>query len=192
MKKSLLKKATPVILLAATSTSPLCLASDNLYAGVAYSPVTYELSVGTSSIDFSHGSLSGYVGSPISDKVAIEGRFVLGMGSDQMSSGSTTLEYQTNRILAAHAVGTHKLSPDFAINGRLGLALVTATGKVSTSTQYAEETNTESDLSYGFGAKYQINTRTDLAFDYISYYSDTIDGVSEDIYSTNFGVTFKI
>ncbi len=119
------------------------------------------------SIDQDNGSdaqptaVIGRVGTFVGNQLAIEGRFGLGAGDDTVDG----VEVDIDRLVGVYGSGHIPVGGRSSLYGILGYTDLKAT---FTGTDF-EETDSESGLSYGFGADIGITRYLALNVEYMRY-----------------------
>ena len=168
-----------VILAIATYVNLTIVASaDNRYWGFDYSMVDIDVEQAGS---FDTGTVQGVLGIYVNDLVgtsfpiAVEGRAGLGITDD--SSDGVTVE--TDHYIGLYVRGELIVSERFVPYGILGWTRIEATAK-----GFGESVSeSDSDISFGVGARYQYNQH--IAFN-LEYLSQMVDDVS----ALSFGVRY--
>ncbi|HEB59672.1 MAG TPA: porin family protein [Gammaproteobacteria bacterium] len=158
-------KRTMLILGMLFVISPLAMAAGE-YAGGQWAMMNYDLDSGSGDADMTV-AVARY-GMNWKNNVDFEARFGLGLTDD--SVGITTVD--TNYILGGYVVGRLPVANKVELYGMLGLTYsdlsVSITGLGS-----ADDSGT--DISYGFGADYEVNAKWKANLEYM-FYADTDGG----------------
>ena len=121
-------------------------------------------------------------GQYISDSIAIEGHFALGLGEDTVSYLGFNVDIEMKQAISVFVKGDVKLNESVNLYGLLGLTK----GKIEASIPAFNQTVTEDDsgLSYGVGIESKTASGVIFSAEYIMY-------LSEDAYEYsgfNFGI----
>jgi len=172
-----MKKIAIVALLSAFSATP-ALAAD-VYVGGHLSLNNLNSPGFSSSTGF--GVLGGYT---INENIAAEVSYTT-LGSPT-TSVDTTATWSGSAVRAA-AVFAMPVAKDIAVMGKLGLASSTLTGTVSS----VSVSSSVSGLSYGVGAKYNLNKELGLTVNYDSVsFGDSSSTTAASMIS--FGAVYKL
>lgn len=117
--------------------------------------------------DFDVSAVQGRYGWQWRDNFSFEGLAMFGVGDDTI--GGTTGEL--DHLLGAYVVGEWPLTEMLDIYGRLGFAFAEA----SASNMLASDSESESDISYGIGATYEMSENFNLDVGYANYVSGDLD-----------------
>lgn len=162
--------------IAATSAS-----AEGAYVGVQYGMTTLDASASGASVDWKPSNLVLLGGFDLNDNFAIEGRYGLSL-SDDTNSG-VSAEVDMTGVYVKASVSSGMLSP-YAMLGY-------ANTEVEVSFDELSGSDSETDFSYGLGLDIVLSEKIDLNLEYMSYYSDKIDGVDFDITTIGLGAKFK-
>lgn len=179
------KYTTAMVLLGALSTPVMA----SNYGGVQYNMATYEES---GFPDAEPTALTGIIGKNFTDNFAVEGRFGFGMSSGDINFTQSGLDFkgelEIDSFMSIFAKGSTPMGANAKLYGLVGItnAKVTATvTEVSTGIS-GSASDTETDLSYGFGVEFGSG-KTTGTLEYV-HYIDTDNG---SISSINLGANFK-
>ena len=137
------------------------------YVGVGYSMVTVSPEYIS---DFDLTTLGVRGGYYFNKYFSVEGRLGLGIGDDtQTISGFGDITLEMDTMLGVYAVGHIPLTDQFALYGLAGLTMADSTYK---SPGFPDESESETDLSFGVGAEFDMTKNWSLAVEYTSYFRD--------------------
>jgi outer membrane immunogenic protein len=137
------------------------------YVGVGYSMFTVSPQFLP---DFDLSSLGIRGGYYFNKYFSVEGRIGFGVGDDTQNIpgfGDITLEMDT--MFGVYAVGHIPLTDRFQLYGLAGLTSADSTFK---SPGFPDESESETDLSFGVGAEFDMTKNWSLAVEYTSYFRD--------------------
>lgn len=117
--------------------------------------------------DFSVSAVQGRYGWHWKDNFYFEGLAAFGVGDDTINGVNGELDH----IVGAYVLGEWPVTELLDVYGRLGFAYAEA----SASNMLASESKSESDISYGVGATYQMSENVDLDVGYMNYVSGDLD-----------------
>jgi opacity protein-like surface antigen len=155
---------------ALTALSANAIAADKTgrgYVGVGYS--MFNVSPEFIS-DFELSSLGVRGGYYFNNYFSLEGRLGLGVSDDtQTISGFGDITLELDYVLGVYAVGHIPLSERFQLYGLAGITKAESTFK---SPGFPDETESETDLSLGVGAEFDMTPNWSLAVEYTSWFRD--------------------
>jgi hypothetical protein len=127
--------------------------------------------------------LSGRFGREFSRHFAVEGRVGLGIADDTVSFVGNSTTVDMDYAFGVYARGILPLADIFSIYGLLGLTA----GKLSLSGPGGSFSDSESDLSYGFGADLAIGRNLAVNFEWARLFE--ISGY--DVEATSIGIVYR-
>lgn len=135
------------------------------YGELAYAPVKIKQVDAT---DGSAKNLRGIVGYELHPNVALEGLLSLGVGDASATVSGDPTDTRVNRVVGLYVKPKVAVSQDIELFARLGYVRTKVTSTLTATG--AAESESASDVSYGFGASYRINDRWSAVVDYMRYY----------------------
>jgi len=174
--RSKMRKLTTAIILMGTLSAPVMAEEPKLgmYGGVQYAMTTFDL-LGIA--EANPTALVFSIGNKINKNLAIEGRFGIGIGSDTFDGSPIELEVDT--LFGVYAKGIAPVGNDVDLYGIVGYSSVdlTVPGLGSES---------ESDLSFGFGIDIATGKTSSVNLEYINYFDNEVS-----LDALSIGTTFK-
>ena len=169
------KHLTPVIAVA-LAVSPTVLMANPMsqgdsYAGITYSQLTYDED-GISG-DANPTALIGRLGYFVANQIAIEGRLGIGLSDDTVRidgfGQALDVDLELDRLLGFYAVGHLPVGDAASIYGLFGFT----DAKATASANGLSESDTDSGLSYGFGAEFNTSEQIGLNIEYTQYLDES-------------------
>lgn len=117
--------------------------------------------------DFDVSAIQGRYGWRWKDNLYFEGLAAFGVGDDTISGVNGELDH----VIGAYVLGEWPVTELLDVYGRLGFAYAEA----SASNMLASESESESDISYGIGATYEMAENVNLDVGYMNYVSGDLD-----------------
>lgn len=117
--------------------------------------------------EFDLSAVQGRYGWAWRDNFSFEALGAFGVGDDTISGVTAELDY----IIGGYVVGEWPVTEQMNVYGRLGFAFAEAT--VDDLLESSSES--DSDVSYGFGATYSLNETMALDVGYMDYVGGDID-----------------
>ena len=154
----------------------------NSYGGVQLSQLTYDED--GMSDDANPTALIGRLGYFVADQIAIEGRLGVGLSDDTVRVYGVDVDVELDRLFGFYAVGHLPLAETASIYGLLGFTDAKATASVNGFS----DSNTDSGLSYGFGAEFYPSDQFGLNIEYTQYLDES--GYDLSAISAGFKVNF--
>ncbi|WP_166253441.1 porin family protein [Marinobacter salicampi] len=155
------------------------------YVGINYVFVTYEEDGFSNEFDL--GALAGKAGAQLTPYFAAELRAGFGVADESFSSGGVSAELELDYLFGGYAVaGIPNDSPIYPY-AVIGFTKGELTASVSGPGGSASVSESESDLSYGFGANLALNDQFLVNAEYMSY----LDKDSYEISGVSVGVIIK-
>ena len=126
---------------------------------------------GVINFDASPSGLSAKLGNRISDNLAVEGVFGIGMGDDNYASvPGASLDGKLKSVLGVNMLGLLPLSGSSEIYGKIGFAKIDVEISGSASgIGSASESYDDTGVSWGFGIKAGINNNSGIVLEYVQY-----------------------
>ena len=140
------------------------------YGELAYAPVKIKEAGVT---DGTAKNLRGILGYELHPNVALEGLLSLGVGDASVTVDGDLVDTRVNRVVGLYVKPKVAVSQDIELFARLGYVRTKVTSTLAATGE--AESESASDVSYGFGASYRINDRWSAVVDYMRYYDK--DGV---------------
>lgn len=132
--------------------------------------------LGVTSVKYSYAGYSitpkvlrGVLGYELHPNVAIEGMVGLGVSDGSTTFSGVKLVGEVDHMMGLYVKPKVAVSPDLELFARVGFMRSKVTG--SAPSFGVTGSATESDASYGLGARYSFSKTTALVVDYMSYYS---------------------
>jgi len=121
----------------------------------------------TSSLGVNPANLNFKLGRTITDRIAIEGQFILGLSEGKKGTEGIKVDRSSSLFIKADALELNKIK----VYGLLGYSEVrfefnAYEGLNNSFSSYDEE----SGVSYGFGSDYYFDTNASASVEYISYF----------------------
>ena len=155
-----------------------------LYFELGYSKLSVKSSA--LSLKASPGALTGLVGYQVNNNLSFEGLLAFGAGGSEakINGVGSGVDMKVGTGLGFFARASTNLTDDLQVFGRLGwqrshLKLSDATGSDSDS---------GSDLAYGFGANYNLSKSSYLQASWMSYYNKNSTKISG--FGLSYGIRF--
>ena len=132
------------------------------------------------------------IGSMGDNGVGFEGRFGVGISDDDVSAsdpflGDISLELEVDTVLGLYLVGQTTASGAVSVYGIIGFTMVDFTVDVDGGILgSASDSDDESDLSYGFGANFDVSDKMSLNIEFMQY----LDTDDFDVSAVSLGVLF--
>lgn len=123
-------------------------------------------------------------GVQINDTLATELQLGRSIQDANFVAYNTSVKASFDSMIGGYLVGNVPLDNKASLFGRVGFVK----GQVSISTAYGSASDGDSGLSYGVGARFNLDKSNYLSIDYTSFYKKT--GVSITGPSLSFGSTF--
>jgi outer membrane immunogenic protein len=170
------------------------------YVGAGYTMLTVSPE-GGSDLDLSAlGVRGGYY---FNQYFSVEGRLAFGIGDDTTSVSvndpvlgliSATDTVELNYSIGAYAVGHIPLTEQFQLYGLIGFTQheikETLTGTAGGLPFDFSDSSSDSDLSFGVGAEFDMTKNLSLGLEYVSYFTDgEIEGTKYD--TDGLGITLN-
>ena len=150
------------------------------YLGIDYGVVSYE----EAGVEEANPDVLGArFGVYFTDNLALETRVAIGTTADTVYAGGVPVDVEIDSLAGVYGVGHLPLSRYSSIYGLVGYSH----GQVTASVPGYSVTDSESGLSFGFGADIGLNRATSLNVDYTQY----LDGTDYDVSALSVGMTFK-
>lgn len=139
-------------------------------AGTGYIGVGYSMFNVSPDLlpDFDLSSLGIRGGYYFNKNFSLEGRLGIGVGDDTQNIpgfGDLTLEMDT--MLGVYAVGRIPVSEKFQFYGLVGLTMADTT---FSSPGFADDSESETGLSFGVGVEFDMTKSLSLGLEYVSYF----------------------
>lgn len=182
-----MKKLTTAIALMSVLSAPVMAVSN--YAGVQFNMITFSEN---GFPDAEPTALTGIFGHNFNDNFAVEGRFGFGLsdGSNSFSFGGFDFngDIAIDSLVSVFAKGSAPMGAAAKVYGLVGFTSgeITATVTEVTTGISASVSDSETDLSYGFGVEFGSG-KTTGTLEYVQY----IDKGAATISSINLGANFK-
>ena len=147
------------------------------YFEVGYTMLDVEASSSGITLASSPTILRFIAGTELSEGLAIEGMYGTSLSSDDITvngidvSSLLSTELKVKNVFGVYLKPSAKLNENLEVFGRFGYTKA----KYSISVAQVGVSGSESSVSYGFGASYQIAKDINLSADYMSYVSDEAD-----------------
>lgn len=137
-----------------------------------------------------HNALGIRVGQYLQPNLAVEGRFLLGIGKDSINN----IDVSADSIFGGYLVGSLPVDSGFELQGLIGLASTTVTIDYSNSSynNLGKYSDSDTSLSYGFGAAYSIDSKMKATAQYMKYYTGSIGTDDFDVSALEFGVEIAL
>jgi len=132
------------------------------------------------------------IGSMGDNGVGFEGRIGVGLSDDDISAsdpflGDISLELEVDTVLGLYLVGQTTAGGAVSIYGIVGFTMVDFTVDVDAGILgSASDSDDESDLSYGFGANFDVSDKVSLNIEFMQY----LDKDDFDASAVSVGVLF--
>ncbi|NVK86545.1 MAG: porin family protein [Gammaproteobacteria bacterium] len=147
--------------LALALTSSLAMADSHF--AINYAMIDYSEVEGP---DVKPSALVVSYGSEVNEYFDFQGRLGLGLASDDISINNFNVDISVKNFIGAYIIAKVPTDSDLQPYGVLGFTR----GKLEADIQGAGKVSeSESDLSYGFGVDYAIDTSSALNFEYTVY-----------------------
>jgi opacity protein-like surface antigen len=179
MKLIAIAAASAMLMAGAAQAQTRPAATGTTYGELAYS----ALKISDSGIDLKPGMLRGIVGYNFHENFAVEGMLGFGVRKDD-----TTITYagvpvnvseDVRNIAGIYVKPKTMIGDSVEVFGRLGWAHTRVRATASASGVSASDTGSDSSVSYGVGANYNVTPKVYVGVDYMRYFKkdDTkIDG----------------
>ena len=149
-------------------------AEGDKYFGVGYSAVDYTLGFPLATYDYSLGALYGKFGTWFTDNVAGEVRLGLGISDDKDKDGDTlSLDNFVGGYIRAGASSDSAFAPYF----------IAGYTRAKASLEYSngsEESDSDTDISFGVGVDIATSGDSSINVEWMNYYDEKEDGVSNE------------
>jgi opacity protein-like surface antigen len=130
--------------------APAAQAIDGVYGGVSYVEAEYK----EDGVPTANPSLVSFrVGSSLNKNLAVEGRFGVSLGDDQVRVLGVDVDVKVDNFYGLYAKGILPLGNAFSLYGLVGFTQA----KVTASALGNSASTSDSDLSYGFGADFELS-----------------------------------
>ena len=162
------------------------------YVGVGYSMMTVSPEL-LGDYDLSAlGVRGGYF---FNKYFSVEGRLAFGIGDDSKTYTDgidfVTLKLELDNSIGVYALGHIPVSDQFELYGLIGFTQVEVTGSASGTLGSGSDSYSDSDLSFGVGAEFNMTPALSLGLEYTSYITDgEIEFLKYDADAINFAVNF--
>ena len=129
------------------------------------------------------GVFGGRFGVYFADNLALETRVGTGTSVDTVYVGATPVDVEIDSLVGVYGVGHLPLSSYSSVYGLVGYSR----GQITATVPGYSVTDSDSGMSFGFGADIGLNRATSLNVDYTQY----LDGTDYDVSAMTVGMTFK-
>ena len=174
----MLKIKKIALAMAVTMLSAHALAQENApYFEVGYTMLDVEASSSGVTLAASPTILRFTAGTKLSEGLAIEGMYGTSLSGDSITvnginvSSLLSTELKVKNVYGVYLKPSAKLNENLEIFGRIGYTKA----NYNISVAQVGISGSESSVSYGFGASYQLTKDISLSTDYMSYVSDEAD-----------------
>jgi len=172
---------------------PAVVSDTGAYLGLAYSYTTTDINTIDSNtevgMDFS--SVMFQAGYKFNSYIAVEGRYWLGLSSDDYTFANTIYDDNDFDAWGIYVKPMYPVTDAFNVYGLLGYGSSTTSSSIAGNPFTAEATG----FSWGLGAEYSINENVAVFVDYVAFAKDDIGNdilkYEQSSDSVNFGVTYK-
>jgi opacity protein-like surface antigen len=148
-------------------------ASGNVYGELGYT----SLKIQESGFSVKPGMLRGIVGFNFNQNLALEGMLGFGVRKDS----SNGIQSEVRHMFGVYVKPKVVLGDAFELFGRLGYADTRLRSTANVAGFTASDSSSGSDVSYGFGANFNIAPQAYIGVDYMRYYNKNdvkLDGVT--------------
>ena len=128
-------------------------------------------------LEFDPTALVWRAGHGVVDNFAVEGRLGFGLSDDSVTrpinGNAGTIEAEIDQFFGIYGVGYLPINDTFSVYGLAGITSgeLTATGKVN-GTTVAEESDDDTDFSYGVGAELGLTEDISGYAEWVSYFDE--------------------
>jgi opacity protein-like surface antigen len=184
MKLIAIAAASAMLMAGAAQAQTRPAATGAMYGELGYS----SLKMTDSGIDLKPAMLRGIFGYNFHDNFAVEGMLGVGVRKDSTSTTfagvPVNVQEDVRHIVAIYVKPKAMVGDAFEVFGRLGYAQTRVRATASVAGVSASDSGSDSSVSYGVGANFNVSPKVYVGVDYMRYFKkdDTkIDGFTIDV-----------
>lgn len=186
MKKTLFASLAAVAAFSFVGAAHAQGADAPLYFELGYSKLSVKGSVPGLAVKASPGVISGVAGYQINNNLSLEGLLAFGAGGSEakINGVASGMDIKIGSGVGFFARASANVTDDLQLFGRLGWQH----SRLKYSDSTGSESDSGSDLAYGFGANYNLSKSSYLQASWMSYYNKNSTKISG--FGLSYGIRF--
>ena len=186
MKKTFVSSLAAVAAFSFLGAAHAAGAESPLYVELGYSKLSVKGSVPGLAVKASPGAISGIAGYQLNENLSVEGLLAFGAGGSEakLNGVGTGVDIKVGTGVGFFTRASVNVSDDLQVFGRLGWQH----SRLKFSDSTGSESDSGSDVAYGFGLNYNLSKSSYLQASWMSYYNKNNTKISG--FGLSYGIRF--